>query len=139
MASPAYVIQQKMKTDTVNFSLNNYSIFVSQEPATPDRSITIYDYSGMNKIVILNGGDSSEDIERPAVQFRVRAERGGYNVAMSMIEQIQDYMLNGLFETQDSTYCYKGAIQSTSCTSLGNDDSERPILVLNFYIYKTKL
>lgn len=137
MASPAMAVRNRLLTDTINFSKGSYSIFTSQEPMSPDECITIYDTGGKDRYMVL--GDGSEDIMRPTIQIRVRGKALGYSLAWDMAESIQEYIRSGKFDYEYDGAHYGFGSQIGGLSFLMNDDSNRPIIVLNFVLFECKV
>lgn len=131
MSSPASVIKSVIDNDSL-FDTQGWVFRVSQEMDSPDKYVTLFDYSGDSRIVIM--GDGEDDITKPSVQFRVRGAKYGYAETYSFCEDIQTYMRK--YSYIGATERYNFASQTGGIIFLKYDDSNRPIFTLNFTLYK---
>ena len=105
-------------------------LFISREPTTPDAVVTVFDTGGFAP------ASSTERNEFPTVQVRVRGRRMGYDIAYSTMNTIKG-VLHKFKNTTINSTVYQGIWASSDIISLGYDDSDRPILTLNFRIHRT--
>lgn len=104
--------------------VSGWSINVSKEPTAPDTAITLYDTSGF-------APDPDNGVYHPSLQVRIRGN--GYQAVIAKAEAI----LAELIVPTDvviGTTNYIGWWQQGSIESLGYDDNDRVIVVINFNI-----
>lgn len=104
----------------------DWGIYVSKEPAAPDNCITVYDTPGFEP-------DPDNGVFYPAVQVRVRGN--GYQEVYARSEAARDELIIPKGFTQGGTR-YVGVWQQGSIESLGYDDNDRAVLVMNFNIIR---
>jgi hypothetical protein len=104
-------------------------VFISHEPPTPNKVVTIFDTGGF-------GPDLATDIYNPTVMVRIRGAGNGYQAAYAKAELIRD-LLHGVHnETWNSTRYI--LIQALSdIMYIERDEKTRPILSVNFRIIRT--
>jgi hypothetical protein len=99
------------------------TIFVGEEPASPNNCITVYDTGGGSNVV--------PDIElyQPTIQVRVR--NTSYAAGHLLQEQIRDSLVLPLdFEINESHYI--GVWVQSDIMSLGRDQTNRNIFTANY-------
>lgn len=128
MNSPAKDVADHL--DDLDLGIVGSTIFVAEEPATPNNVITVYDTGG--------SGDVYQDIElfQPTIQVRVR--NLSYPVGYSLIEDIRDSLvLPEAFEI--NSHHYIGAWLQGDIFSLGKDQNNRYIFTVNFRLERQPL
>lgn len=92
-ASPAVIIRQFLIDQLMGSSVDDWPIFVSFIPTSPDDALVIYDTAGVNDGRIMRTG---EQIEHPGIQVVVRSR--DYSVAFSKAKDIAN-----AFDSQNKT------------------------------------
>lgn len=105
---------------------SGWSIRAAKEPASPDNCITVYDTSGF-------APDPDNGVYEPSVQVRVRGN--SYPIVYAKTEAVRDELITPKGFTQGGTR-YVGVWQQGSIESLGHDDNDRAVLVMNFNILR---
>lgn len=111
---------------------DDWAIYRSQEPTTPNKCITIYDTGGPAPGYFYDV-DVAET-QYPTFQIRVRAEN--YTVAYAKIEAIKNYLNSVTGWFVDTTIEYGRPFQTSDILSLGKDENQRSLLVVNFKIIR---
>lgn len=106
-----------------------WGLFQTALPAEPDRAVALFDGPGLAP-----GGRHT--VERPALQVRVRGVAGGYAEARAKIDAIWT-LLHAFTGTIGAT-AYSWILASGSVESLGYDGNERPELVANFDVMRSR-
>ena len=132
------MMASKMLRDAMvaNDDFDGWTITISKQVATADKSITIYDLSGRGRVQVF--GDGSDDKLLPRVMFKIRGAKGGYAEAYAVAEVISDYIrsLTVGIVAGDTKLCYYSGIGNID--HIGYDDSDRPEFVVNFTLVKMK-
>lgn len=102
------------------------TLFVSFEPDTPDRCITILDTGGFDP-------DVAATYERPTIQVRSRDKASQYQRAYDTIKDIADTLHGSRYTTNSTTYVIW---QQGDIFYLGRDDNNRVLLTANFRIHR---
>lgn len=131
MSSPAVIVVTAIGND-IAFDEQGWIFRVSQELDTPDKYVTVFDYSGDGRLVTL--GDGSDDVLRPAVQIRIRGAKNIYADTYNFCEYVEAYMRKFSYMNGSDKYAF--ASQTGGINFLKYDDSARPIFTLNFTLYK---
>jgi len=101
-----------------------WGIFIAVEPVSPDTAITIY-----------NSGGSAPNpvwlVDYPSVQVRVRGTVNGYQAAYSKMVAVRDTLL-GYPSSDLNGDRWVAVNQIGELVELGQDDSNRPLFVVNF-------
>ena len=101
-----------------------WGIYIAREPPAPDTTITIYNTGGADP-------NPAWLLDFPTVQVRVRGARLGYQAAFAKVVEVKDFLLgraSGLVGTDQ----LDAVNQSSDILDLGFDDSNRPVIVVNF-------
>ena len=99
---------------------SGWGIYISQEPTSPDRTITLYDTGGMQPLY-------SEGEEHPTVQVRVRAE--SYPTVYGKIQAIKSHFVyNGARTINGTEYDFW---LLSDVAFLRVDEMGRTILTMN--------
>jgi hypothetical protein len=106
------------------------NLFACSEPPAPDLCVTVLDSGGY-------APDSGADYRRPTVQVRVRGTRGDYRGAYVLASSVRDRLHLLHEETVAGSARYAGVWMEGDVNPLGADESERPILTMNFRIHRT--
>lgn len=125
MKSPAHQIALKIAAAGHGTFAGNsgWSVSVGTAPDSPDDTITVYDTGG-------NGPDTDElDLLNPFFQVRVRAFE--YADAYTKQESIQSTLKAIASEVLD-THRWVFVNVSSDIAHIGNDDSDRVLLVCNY-------
>lgn len=102
---------------------NDWSINVGIEPATPNRTITVYDTGG-------EGPDTDEmDVDRKTIQVRVRAHSRAE--ASAKIHEVRTYLLTRNEKIHGVTRLF-GAFVTSDAAEIGRDDNGRALFTVNF-------
>lgn len=110
---------------------SGWAIFVSREPdgsGIPDSVITVFDTGGFP-------ANPKFLLDEPTTQVRVRGDINQYISTFSKIQAIKDLLLGLPSQSIGGTF-YTGIWVLGDILSLGYDDSNRPILVINFRIIR---
>ena len=98
------------------------TLFVSQEPDSPDRCLTILDTGGFNP-------DVAATYERPTIQIRSRDKPNQYQRAYNTLKAVADLLHATRYEINSTTYVIW---QQGDIFHLGRDDNNRVLLTANF-------
>ena len=126
MANPASMIRDLLITDAVGVDsvTADWSVFLFQEPETPDAVITVYNAGGEAR-------DPKWGLDFPSIQVRVRGKPGDYTTAYTKISDVVTALLG-----RDPETVQGDEIQAFNMLGdiiqLGFDQSNRPLLVVNF-------
>ena len=104
------------------------NLFISEMPDSPDECVCIYDTGGENS-------EPSYTYERPAIQVRVRGNKGKYQDAYDLATGIKN-VLNGASTTINSAR-YIGIWSVGDVIFIAYDDNHRPLLSINFRAHRT--
>jgi hypothetical protein len=108
-------------------------LYVSEIPETgPDRCVGVYDTGGFDAQL----ATEVSSMRRPSVQVLVRGPRGDYENAADLAQAIHD-LLDGDTErvVNGTTYTLIRAVAEPAFIYW--DDSQRPVLTVNFNIHRT--
>lgn len=105
-----------------------WSIFVSEEPTAPDKTITLYDSGGFDRL--------AEAIRQPTIQVRVRAN--DYQEGYEKHEQILQE-LHAIGQQAIGAHWYVGVFLQSDIISIGRDVSRRVRLTANYRIIRQPL
>jgi len=108
---------------------SGWAIYISQEPASPDEVVTLYDSGGPEPLYLMD----DTDLFRPNLQARIRGAAGGYLEAWAKAQEVADTLGHLAPQTIGGTW-YAGVWQQTEVTFLRYDDNNRPVLTVNFRI-----
>lgn len=127
MNSPASDIMQLLSDNAVGTigGGSGWSLNVSKEPASPDNTVTLYDTGGF-------GNDYDANIYQPTIQVRIRGI--GYPTVYAKAEEIEQILIAPTSFTKNSRYV--GAWNAGGVESLGYDDNDRAIIVMNFNLMR---
>ena len=103
------------------------TLFVGNEPATPDEVTTIYDYPG-------DGDDTDELDEQPRFQVRTR---GSYETAYHQQLEIKDALTRPTTGIVAPTSVFSLIVSINSIASLGRDGNQRYIMVASYRARRT--
>ncbi len=131
MNAPAFDIAQYLQAQGQGTiaATTGWGIYGSKEPTSPDTTITVYDFSGF-------APDPDNSLYAPSVQVRVRGI--GYTTVYAKAESVRDTLIEPSDFTINSVK-YIGVWQQGSIESLGYDDNDRVILVMNFNIIRQEV
>lgn len=106
----------------------NSTIFLGQQPSTPDQCITLYEYEGDEMARTWRG-------EFPKLQVRARSK--SYTAGRGLLDSVIEE-LHGLGRTTmgSTVYLYMNALQSPQY--LGQDKMERHEWAVNFRVVKER-
>ena len=107
---------------------NGWEIFISQEPTTPDTTITLFNYSA-------GAPNPKWLLDDLGVQVRVRGAVNGYAAAEVKTQAIKDALL-GYPKTTINSSKYIGIWTSVDAIFLGYDDSNRPVFVSSWRVIR---
>ena len=116
----------------------DWIIFVGMQPATPDNTITLYDFGLKNNEPCMNRLGVQSEVEYKGVQVKVRCK--DYESGYAMMEEIRENLANtGNFDSFDGKYEYN-LLQKTDIIPIGEDDgNHRQQFTQNFQATRTKL
>ena len=104
-------------------------LFISKEPDSPDACVTIFDTGGFDPV-------ANYVYDFPTVQIRIRGGKMEYQTAFAKAQDVKD-TLHGLSgETWNSTK-YVGIWAQGDIIFVGYDESNRPVLTVNFRVHRT--
>ena len=103
-------------------------IFVSKEHETPDECISLFDTGGFPP-------ESGFRYDYPTIQVRVRGKKGKYQATYNKADDIKA-ILNGKHNVTKNGTRYVGIWAMGDILSLGYDESDRPLLSVNFRIQR---
>jgi hypothetical protein len=106
-----------------------WSIFVGEEPALPDSTITLYDAGGGEPFVDI-------DLRQPVIQVRVRGRT--YMSAYAKQVEIMHILAALVQEAYLESY-FIGVWQTTDVFPLGRDDNDRVRLVVTYRVERQSL
>lgn len=127
MNSPAADVMQYLSDNTVGTigGTSGWSLNTSKEPATPDNCVTLYDTGGF-------GADYDVNLYQPTIQIRIRGV--GYQAVYEKANEIEALLIAPTSFTKNSRYV--GAWNPGGFESLGYDDNDRAILVMNINLMR---
>lgn len=123
MTSPAVEFREMMLA--ANIEATPWELYVSREPPSPDTTITCYDTGGISPL-------SNLAFDWVTVQVRIRGLANGYEDTFTKAQEIKDAMLAKVDTAVDSGNVYTIFLVVGDIISLGYDEDNRPVLVLNF-------
>ena len=104
-------------------------LFISMMPTTPNACISIYDTGGLDPIL-------NYVYDYPTVQVRIRGAIFGYQAAWDKAEEVKNALHGLTNETWNSTRYIQIGCQG-DILFLNYDDSNRPLLSVNFLVHRT--
>ena len=129
MNSPAEDIKDFLVDAIIGtFNTDLYTVLEPEEHNNDNPIMTVYDSGGFDP-------EAAYEYDRPTVQIRVRGAAGGYVAAYTKAQAIKAE-LNGKNNETKNGARYVGIWQQGEILSLGMDESNRPILTLNFRIHR---
>ncbi len=120
---PAEVLGDKLPTTVVEGS-TGWALKTGKLPATPDKVVVSYDSGGSNPW-------PNRLLDFVMVQFRVRANPGGYAEAYTKAREVKDALLGIPSQTIGSDR-WVSVTMSGDIAFMGYDDKDRPEFSLNF-------
>jgi hypothetical protein len=131
MTTPAYEIAQYLHSRLFGVfagqSELTWSINVSQEPAQPNQTITVYDQGGGPK-------DTDElDLQNASIQIRVRSKN--YLEGYDKLEDIAT-SLTDASPLETETLYFVGVEMVSNISHIGRDDNDRHLFVANFELLR---
>jgi len=125
MNSPSVDVKDVLETYGDSSSSGTYdfgtNLFVSFEPDSPDRCITLLDTGGLDP-------DTVATYERPTMQIRSRDVSDNYRQAYASIKAIIDILHGNRFTINSTTYVFW---QQGDIFYLGRDEKNRVLLTAN--------
>jgi hypothetical protein len=104
-------------------------LFVSEMPPTPDLCVCIYDTPGESP-------NPDYNYEKPGVQVRIRGNKGSYEEAYNLAQDIRDF-LNGKHNEEINGARYIGIWAEGDIFFVAYDENHRPLLTINFNLHRT--
>jgi hypothetical protein len=125
--SPATDVIAYLATNGVGTvgATSGWSLNLSKEPASPDTTVTLYDTGGF-------GADYDVNLYKPTIQIRVRGN--GYSSVYAKAQAIETLLIAPKGFTQNSFYV--GAWNPGGFESLGYDENDRAIIVININLMR---
>jgi len=108
------------------------TLFLDQEPAKPNKCVTIYDTGGFDRI-------PNVEYEQPTVQIRTRAAQGDFLIAYKLAKGISDLLHELTNETLDDSRIIAIWQMGDILRAGSLDDSDRPAFTANFRIHRTPI
>lgn len=123
MNSPSVDVKDILVNNDSSSTIYDFgtTLFVSHEPDSPDRCITILDSGGFDP-------DVSSTYERPTIQIRVRDKSNAYPQAYSTIKAIVDLLHANRYVINSTTYIFW---QQGDIFYLGRDEDNRITFTAN--------
>lgn len=115
----------------VQGSTASWSVYKGYEPPSPAAVITLFETGGLP-----NQAHEGNLLDLPTFQVRVRGTTGGYAAARTKIGDAR-VALEGMTGTFSNRYYCQVTAQSEPM-SLGEDQSHRPVLVMNFTALRSR-
>lgn len=106
-----------------------WSVFVGEEPALPDNTITLYDAGGGEPFVDI-------DLRQPVVQVRVRS-RTYMSAYAKQVEVMR--ILGALVQEAYLESYFIGVWQTTDVFPLGRDDNDRVRLTVTYRVERQQI
>ena len=103
------------------------NLFISFEPDSPNRCLTIIDSGGYDPEV-------ASQYEKPTVQIRSRDKAGQYRRAYATLKTIVDLLHGNRFTVNSTMYVFW---QQGDIITLGKDEKNRDVLTANMRIHRT--
>lgn len=131
---PSFDIQKILENEESLDLVAGENLFIAREPTKPDKCVTIYDPPG-------GAVDITSDINRDGAYVRneiqVRVRDVDYEEASTRAHAIMNF-LHGKsnFEFNGTYYAFLRC--TTPPTTLGWDDNNRVLLIINFQIQKRR-
>jgi len=104
---------------------SGWSLNTSKEPATPDSTVTLYDTGGF-------AADYDVNLYQPTIQIRVRGHN--YQTVYAKADEIEALLIGPKSFTKNSFYV--GAWNPGGFESLGYDENDRAIIVMNINLMR---
>lgn len=101
---------------------SGWGIFLGDEPAAPNTTITVYDTGGTEPVI-------RAQIFNPTIQVRVRAH--DYQEAYDKARQVRDALTQVVMQVLGDTYVI-GIWMTTEIFNIGRDGNNRYRLTANF-------
>lgn len=124
MTSPAVDMAEYLVAQGVGVlgAATGWSINAGTEPMKPDTCLTVYDTGGL-------GFDIDSDIEQPGIQVRARGNdyRATYAKLATVVSELA---------TPTRIGKYVGAWLNGNIESLGKNENDHFVLVVNFYLMR---
>lgn len=126
-------IAARLKTQGVGTTASTASWFVAKGflPPTPDRVIALFETGGFP-----NDPHESALIDRPTFQVRVRGNAYGYSTARTKIGAARTALEVGNSTLSGRRYIH--IVAQSEPVSLGQDENNRPSLVVNFTALRSR-
>lgn len=129
MNSPAVDVMQMLADAGIGAPAGQtgWGLFVGEEPAKPNTTITLYDTGGYEPLY-------STYTEHPTIQVRVRGDPHKYVPTHAKIQEIKSFLLGGDgFLVGGTTYWFwlQGDV-----SFLYYDENSRPVFVCNFRLMR---
>lgn len=128
MQSPSYDIKDMLVADTALGLVFGTNLFVNREAATPDNTVTLFDYGGRNSLTM-----DKQTYEYPNIQIRVRNRK--QSEAWRIIYGIYLSLHGRAHETWNGSV-YEIIYASGGPALLDWDDNDRCRLIINFNIQR---
>jgi hypothetical protein len=129
MNSPAYDIKDMLVAETSLGLVYGTNLFINKEPATPDNTVTLFDYFGGRHALTLDG----QTYEYPAIQIRVRNRK--QSEAWRIIYGIYTSLHGRAHETWNGSV-YEVIYTVGGPALLDWDDNDRCRLIINLNIQR---
>lgn len=130
MGSPADAVKDILVTAGIGAfgGTADWAIFISSAPDKPDPLIAIFDTGGATP-------NPKWLVDYPTVQVQVRGAQGGYQALYAKAKAVKDALL-GYPSTDFNSLGYRlvSVTMNGDIASLGNDETYRTTLVLNFQL-----
>ena len=129
MKSAAYDIRDMIVAASSGL-VKGASIFVGNEPETPNNTVTVFDTPGLPPASTL---DKTEKYQRPSVQVRIR--NVNYQTGWTLANNIKDALHGRANETWGGTY-YSLVEVAGDPAMLDYDHNDRPRFVININLQR---
>lgn len=129
---PNYLVAQGIAA--AGSTANNYVVSKGYVPNSPDKLIAILETGGLP-----NEGLSTGTVDRPTFQVRVRSGAYGYSTARAKLESVRS-TLEGVINKKigSPAWGYLHIKAMHPALSLGQDDQDRPTVVMNFWALRSR-
>lgn len=131
MTSPVVLMKDTLLHETPPFTFGqsvDWSLWIGKQPASPDRSITIYSSGGL-------APNPRWLLDYPSVQFRIRGGQNDYDVAENKARDVRRRLLGresyDAFDGLGDRIVMITAIGDVAFMGWGRDDKVRPEFVFN--------
>lgn len=128
---PSELIKDTLVHDGYTFGgSGDWHLWIGKEPASPDRSVTIYDSGGL-------APNPRWMIDYPSIQIRIRGGQNDYKVAGNKAQEIRNRLIgresyDAYGTNSDGSKDRIIAINGTGDIAfIGYDDNSRPAFVFN--------